>query len=211
MHKENSIKNIIFDMGGVLVDLDAQRCIDAFERLGASNVADYVRDFRTEDLFLDIETGRMTTQEFCNEVRRMSGCDASDEAVIAAWNALLLPTDEVKKNAILSYRKAGYKTMILSNTNQMHWEAASRKMIPHEGRDISDYFDRAFLSHEMGVRKPDAEIYRQVLERAGILPEETIFIDDNEMNVVAARESGIRAFHEKEGHRWIECLDKELT
>ncbi len=210
MKTAKNIRNIIFDMGGVLVDLDAKRCIESFERLGASNVADYVRDFRTEDLFLDIETGRMTTEEFCAEVRRMAGCDASDESIIAAWNDLLLPTDETKKDAILRYRKAGYKTMILSNTNQMHWETASQKMIPHEGRDISEYFDRAFLSHEMGVRKPDAEIYRQVLEQAGISVEETIFIDDNEMNVTAAREQGIRGFHEKEGHRWTDCLDEEL-
>lgn len=199
-------------MGGVLVDLQGQRCIDAFEAIGAHEVAQYVRDCRTEDLFKDIEDGSISTEEFCDEARRISPlCKASNEEIIAAWNQLLdAPTTE-KKEAILDLRRKGYRVFLLSNTNDMHWQLADKVLFPYKEKTTGDFFERVFLSYEMRLQKPSTEIYTQALREANLVAEETIFIDDNKQNVDAAASVGIMPFHECEGHRWTELLLQTIT
>ncbi len=210
MEKTRIIRNIIFDMGGVLFDLNPQRCIKAFEALGAEEVACYVRDFRTEDLFLEIETGRISTQDFCGKVRQMSGITASDDEIVAAWNALLEPSTDLTREMLLRLKADGYRLFLLSNTNEMHWIKSSRELIPYPGHSVDEFFERAFLSYEMGTRKPFQDIFEMTLSQAGINPRETLFVDDNESNVRAASKLGILTFHEREGHRWRELLHEDL-
>ncbi len=210
MGKEKAIKNIIFDMGGVLFDLHADRCIDAFEALGAYKTASYVRDFRTEDMFHLIEMSSGTTAQFCDEVRALDGIKASDEEITSAWNALLGTTSLHKRQILLLLKGVGYNMFLLSNTNEIHWNRA-KNLIAGEEHDIHDFFDRIFLSYEMNLRKPDPEIFRRVLSDAQICPEETIFIDDNALNVAAAGELGIHTFHETDGHRWEDLLTTALV
>ncbi len=197
-------------MGGVLVGLNPRRCVDAFNAIGAQKAAVYVKEARTEDLFLGIETGRMTTAEFCREMRRICNRCFSDEDVCAAWNALLEPVTPAKRETLLSFKARGYRLFILSNTNEIHWRYASQTLIPSRDKVITDYFEYAFLSYEMRERKPSAGIYKQVLERAGILPEETMFVDDNGENIRVASMLGFRTFHEKESHHWVELLSERL-
>ncbi len=206
----SNIKNIIFDMGGVLILLNPARCVDAFRAVGARKTAAYVRDFRTEDLFLDIETGKMTTDEFCREVRRIDDIDVSNEAITAAWNALLEPSDEVRRTALLALRRRGYRLFLLSNTSAVHWEYASRELIPAAGATVGDYFERCFLSFETGKRKPSPEIYIETLCVAGIAASETLFIDDSETNLLAAEKLGIGTFHERQEHSWTDALIRRL-
>ncbi len=210
MGKEKAIKNIIFDMGGVLFDLHADRCIDAFEALGAYKTASYVRDFRTEDMFHLIEMSSGTTAQFCDEVRAIDGIKASDEEITSAWNALLGTTSLHKRQILLLLKDEGYNMFLLSNTNEIHWNRA-KNLIAGEEHDIHDFFDRIFLSYEMNLRKPDPEIFRRVLSDAQICPEETIFIDDNALNVAAAGELGIHTFHETDGHHWEDLLTTALV
>ena len=102
---KQNVKNIIFDLGCVLVGLDKQRCVRAFEQIGAVNVASYVRDHRTADLFFDIETGQMTTEEFCDEVRSMSRCKAENKDIVWAWNQLLVGIPDEKKQRLIDLKK----------------------------------------------------------------------------------------------------------
>ncbi len=205
MEKDKNTKNIIFDMGGVLFGLDAGRCVSAFEALGAHKTAAYVRDFRTEDLFYLIEMSSGTTAQFCDEVRALDNINASDSEITAAWNALLEPTPQRKRDELLALKVAGYRLFLLSNTNEIHWNEA-KKLIAGTDHDVSDIFERVFLSYEMNLRKPDKEIFRCVIEATGIRPEETLFIDDNALNVAAAQSLGIRTFHETSDHRWVDTL-----
>jgi len=202
----NNIKNIIFDMGGVLIPLHGDRCIAAFERLGAFRTADYVRTFRTEDLFHEIEVGTITTAEFCQKVRDLDGISASDEDIVSAWNALLSPTPAAKRDALRQLKCEGYRLFLLSNTNEMHWMKSSTELIPADGESISDYFEQCFLSHEMGVRKPDATIFERVTDALGVNPADTLFIDDNADNVGAAATLGIHTFHDTSDHCWTEHI-----
>ncbi len=197
-------------MGGVLVDLHPQRCIEAFEKLGARDVATYVREFRTEDLFYDIEVGRMTTEAFCEEVRRVCHISASDEKIAAAWNALLEPFYDNRSELLLNLKAQGYRLFILSNTCALHWQYASQKLIPARGRSIDDYFERAFLSFELHNRKPAPSIFIDTLEQAGINADETLFIDDNELNIRAAADLGFHTFYESDNHSWKDFLPQHL-
>lgn len=204
------IRNIIFDMGGVLFDLNAARCVSAFEALGAYRTASYVRDFRTEDLFYLIEMSSGTTAQFCREVRSLDGITASDSEITAAWNALLEPTPQRKRDLLHELKAAGYRLLLLSNTNEIHWQRAKTLIAGTEG-DVNDIFDRIFLSCEMHLRKPDKEIFRRVIGEAAICPEDTLFVDDNAANLAAAAQLGIRTFLETDGHRWVDLIKTALS
>ncbi len=202
---DKDIRNIIFDLGGVLVGLDGARCISAFSRIGCGAVADYVAEHRTEDLFLEIERGLITARQFCDEVRRISRCDASDSQIVWAWNELLTDIPDSKKERLLQLRAAGYRLFLLSNTNEMHWQRACR-LLEYRGHGAGDYFERVYLSNELHLVKPDTAIYAAVLAQSGLAAGETLFVDDREENLTAAAALGIRTFHECPGHRWEDLL-----
>ena len=201
-----TIKNIIFDLGGVLVGLDSARCINAFRQIGCDDVAVYVEQHRTEDLFLDIELGRATTQDFCQEVRTMSHCDVADEQIVWAWNQLLTSVAAEKK-ARLKALASRYRLFLLSNTNEMHWQKCRDELLAsHEGSG-EEYFERVFLSFEMHKKKPDADIFRQTLRDAGITAAETLFIDDSADNCRTAASLGLTVMHETSGSDWLSLLN----
>ncbi len=199
------IRNIIFDLGGVLVGLDGERCIRAFAQIGCDAIADYVAEHRTEDLFLEIERGLITVPQFCDEVRRISRCTATDSQIVWAWNELLTTIPDSKKERLLRLRAAGYRLFLLSNTNEMHWQRACR-LLEYRGHTAADYFDKVYLSNEMHLVKPDTAIYAAVLDQSGLAAGETLFIDDREVNLAAAAQLGIHTFHERPDHRWEDLL-----
>ncbi len=203
---EKQIRNIIFDMGGVLVALNPSRCIAAFEALGATAVARYVRECRTEDLFYDYEIGLLTPAAFCAAVRRLSGISAPDTAILAAWDTLLEPTTAARREGLRRLRAAGYRLFVLSNTCVNHWQYASQQLIPAAGERIDDYFEQVFLSYELHCRKPSQEIFLTALARASLSADETLFIDDSAPNLAAAAAAGLHTFHERADHSWIDIL-----
>ena len=188
------MKNIIFDLGGVLVGFDRQRSIDAFERIGCGKVADYIRDHRTEDLFYRIELGAISTHDFCEEVRQMTATNADDEAIIHAWNVLLTPVTENRLQRLRELREKGHRLFLLSNTNDMHWQYC--------GHQLDGCFERVFLSYEMRLVKPDPQIFAEVLRQADIKACDTLFIDDNADNIAAAASLGIQTFHNQNIDDW---------
>ncbi len=201
----NNIKNIIFDMGGVLVGLDPHRCIEAFGKIGCARIAAYVEEHRTEDLFYDIETGRTTQKQFCDEVRRIACADVADAEIVWAWNQLLTGIDDPKKARLIELGQT-HRLYLLSNTNIMHWEKCRDDFFPYMGHTADDYFKQTFLSYEMHKSKPDTAIFEQALHEAGINAAETVFIDDSADNCSAARQLGINTIHETTGSDWMRLL-----
>lgn len=193
------MKNIIFDLGGVLVGFDRQRSIDAFEQIGCGKVADYIRDHRTEDLFYRIELGEISTHDFCEEVRQMTATNADDEAIIHAWNVLLTPVTENRLQRLRELREKGHRLFLLSNTNDMHWQYC--------GHQLDGCFERVFLSYEMRLAKPDTAIFAEVLRQADIDAHDTLFIDDNADNIAAAASLGIKTFHNQNIDDWRLAID----
>lgn len=203
---KDNIKNIVFDLGGVLVGLNPERCIAAFRKVGCGTLASYVEEHRTEDLFLDTELGRITEAEFCREVRRMAHAAAADADIVWAWNQLLTTIPVAKLRLLRRLRAAGYRVCLLSNTNVMHWTFCRDRLFTADGMTAADYFDRIFLSYEMHLAKPDTGIFRQALAQAGLLAGETMFIDDREENCAAAASLGIATLRETTGEDWTRLL-----
>lgn len=201
------IRNIIFDLGGILVGLDPKRSIAAFREIGAMDVASYIEDHRTEDLFLDIELGCATTERFCQSVRDIAHCQASDREIIGAWNALLTQFQPHKLETLKQLSKH-YRLFLLSNTNDMHWQHCRRLCQEASGRDLCHYFSRCFLSYEMGMAKPSVEIFAETLRQADLKAEETLFIDDTKANCQAAEEIGITSLFDPDGTHWEEELTR---
>ena len=214
--KDCSKTLLLFDFGTVLTGLSKQRCIAALQKVGCGRIAYYVDECRQEDLFHELEIGG-STESFCNEARRQSAytdemgvlhpCGATDEQIIWAWNELLTGVPVEKLRMIHHLRHdLGYRTAILSNTNKIHWEKALREYFTADGLRVEDYFDDIFLSYQMGMIKPDDDIYIEVKRRAGQSIENILFIDDSEKNCRAAERNGIHAFHDATGERWMTAL-----
>ena len=210
------IKNIVFDLGGVLVGLDGRRSMAAFDALGCERVSAYIREHRTEDLFYRIELGLITTHEFCEEIRLMTATQASDEAMVEAWNALISAITTRRLNALWALRQAGYRLFLLSNTNDMHWQYCKGMFLPpanlplKDGESVGEMpFEQVFLSYEMHLSKPDAEIFREVLRRADLAAGETLFIDDNEENIRSAASVGLLTFWNREIDDWVRQITTE--
>lgn len=206
---KNKIKNLVFDFGGILVGLDKHRCIAALDSIGAFEISVYVDECRQEDLFHDLEIGRISVAEFCDEVRRKSPrCTATDEKIAWAWGELLTGIPQ-EKLQMLRTLKEKYRLLLLSNTNVIHWEKAVNEYFILDDMRVGDFFDRAFLSYEMGMVKPDDEIFTTMLAEVGLKAEETLFIDDSKANCDAAERLGINVLHDRFGDRWSSMLSVE--
>ena len=201
-----TIQNIVFDFGAVLVGLDKDRCVAALDSIGAHEISGYVDECRQEDLFHELEVGRITVPQFCDEVRRKSpACSAGDAEIEWAWGELLTGIPQEKLLRIVMLRER-YRVFLLSNTNVIHWRRSVDEFF-HLGRlGVDDFFDRIFLSYEMGMVKPDRGIFLRMLGDAGLDAGDTLFIDDSAANCAAAESVGLRTFHDPEGRRWMEEL-----
>ncbi len=201
---QEKIENIIFDLGAVLVGLDSKRCVDAFEKIGAHDIAHFVAEHRVEDLFLDSEVGNINQEIFCDRVRDFVQKDIQNKDIIWAWNELLTGIPDKKKQRLLDLKQKGYRIFLLSNTNDMHWQKCANDFFPYQEQyTADDFFEKVFLSYEMRLIKPSLEIYRKVLAETGIEAEKTLFIDDNADNCKAANQLGIHTFVNKEPNDWL--------
>ena len=191
---DKKIRNIVFDLGGVLVDLDFKAAINGLQKAGFANVKEQLQAFDCEGIFQKFELGEMTADEFRSAIRENSTVSLTDEEVDGLWNAMLLEVPREKLELILHLR-GKYMVYLLSNTNSIHWDYVCKNAFNYRGFRVKDYFEETFLSYEMHLAKPDKAIFEKVLEEANLLPEETLFIDDSEANCKAASELGIHTHH----------------
>ena len=191
---DKNIKNIVFDLGGVLVDLDFKAAINGLQKAGFANVKEQLQTLHQGGIFQKFELGEMTAEEFRTAIRENSTVELTDEEVDKLWNAMLLEIPREKLELILDLR-GKYMVYLLSNTNSIHWDYVCKNAFNYRGFRVNDYFEETFLSYEMHLAKPDKAIFEKVLQDANLLPEETLFIDDSEANCKAAEEVGIHAHH----------------
>jgi len=185
-----AIKNIIFDLGAVVLNLDQEKTLRAFRRLGA----DLDELNHESSLFIDYEVGKIDTEFFLHSLMSRLKGNASKEQLIDAWNAMLLDLPS-KRIELLRQIKKKYRLFLLSNTNNLHIEAVYKE----HGKEIfEELFEKIYLSHEIGLRKPNVECYHYVLKDAGIKGSESVFVDDNRANIKGADEAGINTIWAKE-------------
>jgi glucose-1-phosphatase len=191
-----SVKNLIFDLGGVILDLSIDRAMDSFSEL-AKMPKEKIKDlYASESGFLDYEKGVIDDDVFREFVRETFSISAGDEAIDNCWNAMLRGIPSLKLDLLLRLQNE-FQVFLLSNTNAIHLQHINEVMLPkhHENRTLDSYFHRAYYSHRMGKRKPDADIFEQVLEENRLVPEQTLFLDDYDVNIEGARSLGIRTIH----------------
>ncbi len=184
--------NLLFDFGGVLVDLDKERCIRAFQTIGF-DIRPLIGTYAQAGILSSLERGQSTIPQFCDELRNMTDRpDLSNEQIIHAWEQYLtgVPSDRLD---LLLKIKQHYPIHILSNTNEVHWGMAENDYFRYQGHTVHDFFDKIFLSYELGVEKPSPAIYEAVVKGIGCPPEEILFFDDSEVNCEAARQCGLQA------------------
>ena len=191
---DKKIRNIVFDLGGVLVDLDFKAAINGLQEAGFANVKEQLMAFDRGGIFQKFEVGEITADEFRTAIRENSTVTLTDEEVDALWNLMLLEIPREKLELILELR-GKYMVYLLSNTNSIHWDYVCKNAFNYRGFRVEDYFEETFLSYEMHLAKPDKAIFEKMLHDANLLAEETLFIDDSEANCKAAEEVGIHAHH----------------
>lgn len=191
-------KAIIFDLGGVLLDIDFKLSEKAFAELGVTNFSDFFNQFHSNDLFRRLETG-MEDDLFYDDLRATTGLSLTNVQIKDAWNALLLDF-RPESLAVLPQLRDKYELYLLSNTNEIHLqEFQQRYEAWRPGQVFDDLFDAAYYSHRIGHRKPNASAFEYVLQKHELIAAETIFIDDSINNIEAAQQLGLQTIHLKAG------------
>ena len=193
MKQYNNISTLIFDLGGVIVDLDLAKCIQKFKSLGLENIEQYLSNFGQKDFFMQFEKGQIGIPAFRNEIRKLAGTELSDVQIDKAWCSFLTQIP-VEKLHLLSELKKKYRLLLLSNTNPLHIETAVAVEFSKTGKTMQDFFDKCYLSYEMGMVKPDVEIFEALLADAQVKAEECLFLDDGKKNIDTAAALGIQTY-----------------
>ncbi len=194
-----NFKAIIFDFGGVILNIDYYKTNKAFRDLGVANFEDMYSQKNADPLFQHLEEGKVNEEEFYDAFRQSTRLPLTDLQIKTAWNAMLLG---YRKEALLTLKtiKNKYSLYLLSNTNIIHQQAFSKIYLDDFGQgSIHDYFDKIYYSHEIGSRKPDNEPYEYVLKENNLSASETLFIDDSSHNIEAANALGLQTVLLKEG------------
>ncbi len=189
------IRNVILDLGGVILELDVDATFRAFQQLGfpSNKKADII--FPKYPFFLEFETGRISPDEFIAKLMEIAPNHVSREKILEAWNAMIL---EFRSDSIEQVMKLHnkYRVFLLSNTNAIHEIYFNDQLKAGHGIENMDrIFEKVYYSHNLKMRKPDAEIFRYVLKDAGLLPKESLYIDDTLVHIETAGSLGIRAYH----------------
>lgn len=192
----HKIKNLIFDLGGVIMDLDFSKTHQAFANFAGVPVESLKGKIHTAGFFNEYEKGLITDSEFRNHMRSFLNYPlAQDQEIDLAWNAMLL-TITRERYDLLKSLKSKYKTFLLSNTNNIHLNAVNEIVFKTSGeRTLDPFFHKAYFSHLMKMRKPNPEIFTQVLAENNLVATETLFMDDILENIEGAKSVGIQTIH----------------
>lgn len=192
---DKKIKNIIFDYGNVIFKIDFQRTQKAFEDLGVQNVESFFAHKGHHSIFDQFEAGQINASEFRAGIRDLVNNPAlSDEQIDTAWTSLLIGVMDGHHELLLKL-KDKYRTFLLSNINEIHLSFITKYLKKEFGLEGNEgFFEKIYYSHLVGKRKPNIEIFEQVLSENGLKPDETLFIDDSPQHLKPAAELGINTY-----------------
>ena len=205
MHIPATTKNIIFDFGGVILNIDYKLTEKAFAGLGLMDFHKIYSQAVQSELFDAFETGKISPTEFRAGIRKYIGT-SSDAQIDKAWNAMLLDLPEERVLLLDKLRKT-HRLFLLSNTNEIHYTAFTAYMKKKFGRDIfKEVFEKAYVSHQVKMRKPDAEIFELVVAENKLKKEETVFIDDSIQHIEGAKKVGLNAVFLEKGKTILDLV-----
>lgn len=206
----SNIRNIAFDLGGVVLALSYEQAVARFGEIGLRDARRHLDAFEQKGIFGDLEAGCITAETFRKELSLLVGRELSHEECYYAWHGYVDHVPPRNLEALQSLRGRGYKVCLLSNTNPYMMEWANCDF-DGQGHPISYFFDAMYLSYQCGVMKPHREIFEIMLRGQQALPEETIFVDDGQRNVEAAAALGMHILRPQNNEDWIQPLEQLLN
>ena len=206
------IKNIAFDFGGVIFDLDYEGAIAAFQAMGLPDADQRLDRYHQRGIFEDLESGRIAAEDFIQALQPLCTKRLTMDAVRTAWLGYVgAPVNEQKLAYLDQLRRRGYRTFLLSNTNPFVQSWAESDAFSASGRPLGSYLEKCYTSYEVGIMKPDAGIFLHMLSDVGIRPEETLFLDDSPANIAAAEALGIQTLLVEKNGDWRNDVEKLLS
>ncbi len=205
-----AIKNIVFDLGGVVIDLDRDQAVRRFEKIGVTDAEQLIDTYEQKGIFLEVENGTIDADTFCRKLSEYTGKDLSFDDITWAWLGFVVDVPQAKLDYILQLRNK-YRVYLLSNTNpfiQLEW-AQTDKFTP-AGKPLNDYFDKLYTSYEIGVTKPDIRIFEYMLKDSGMIPSETLFVDDGKKNIEVGASLGMITYQPENKEDWRKPIDEIL-
>ena len=202
-----NIDNIIFDLGNVILNIDYQNTIDAFEKIGVPDASIFYSKSSQLNIFNQLETGRISKQNFILEIQKFVP-KASASQIINAWNAILqdLPNERLE---ILKDIKDKFSIFLLSNTNTIHIEKIIDKLGEKKYEEFYNLFDKVYYSHEVKLRKPNADIFKLVIKENCLSIKNTLFIDDSIQHIESAKKIGLKTYH-LDGNETLESIFPDI-
>lgn len=190
-----TVKNIIFDYGNVIFQIDFNRVAQAWQKLGITNAHEFYGHRQQDDVFNALERGQISNADFRNRIRELTHQpQLTDEQIDAAWNAIFVGIPKGNHELLLNIKRH-YRTFLLSNINAIHFDYVHKYLKSDFGIDNNDdMFEKVYYSHLMGKRKPDAEIFEQVLQENNLNPAETLFIDDSPQHLETGKRLGLQTY-----------------
>ena len=200
------IRNIVFDLGGVIMTICQEEAIKRFKSIGLKNVEDYLNPYTQTDIFGDIEEGKISAEQFRAKLSELIGKEVTYEECKFAWLGYRQDVPLRNLDILRNLKVQGYKLMLLSNTNpfMMSWGLSGE--FDGNGNSLESYFDSLYLSYKLGVMKPNKKIFQYIIDNEKIQPSESLFIDDGERNINAARLLGFKTLCPINGEDWTKEL-----
>ena len=190
----NTIKNIIFDLGGVILDINYQATIDAFVKMGIKDFSNLYSQKEQKQIFDDFEIGKITSNQFISSIQSLSQNSISKDKIITAWNAMLLEINTEKLDYLLSLKER-FRIFLLSNTNEIHISKFEAGLVKkNELKKFYNCFEKVHYSSRLSLRKPNLDCFKKVLNINKLNASETIFIDDSKQHVEGALKCGIKGY-----------------
>lgn len=203
------IKNIVFDFGGVIINISRESAVKKFVEIGVANADDLLDAYHQKGIFLEVEDGRITAEEFRKELSAVAGKELTYEQVQEGWLGFMTDVPLYRLDYLLELRKK-YKLYILSNTNPFVMNWARSADFTSARKPLDDYFDKIYASYEMKQVKPARAIFESMIQDAGLDPEETLFVDDGSANIKMAQELGMKTLQPINGEDWRNDLSALL-
>src|SRR5574344_180212 len=202
----DDVKNIVFDLGGVIMTIDQNQAVSRFKEIGLTEAESYLDPYTQTGVFGELEEGLITAEDFRRELSEIIGKDLSFDECEYAWRGYCKELPQRNLDALVKLKQEGYRLILLSNTNpfMMHWALSDQ--FDRNGHSLNDYFDALYLSYQNRMMKPNEHFFQKMMMSEKILPQETLLVDDGPRNVAAASELGIHTFCPVNGADWTEDI-----
>lgn len=203
-----AVKNIMFDLGGVIMTIDQPSAVERFKEIGLKDADTRLDPYTQSGIFGDLEEGKITDREFIRELSKLVGRELSYDECKYAWRGYTKEVPMRNIKVLDKLKSMGYRLILISNTNPFMMDWAMSSDFSGDGRPLSAFFDSMYMSYKMKVMKPNERMFSEIIRQEGINPEETLFVDDGPKNVSMGKTLGLKTFCPKNGEDWTSEIMK---